>query len=510
MRARMTGSGNEHYSVRAMASTLADREGWAAAKILSECFAGMPLFHYASLRQPALNANVFFQPVDGPTLVVAVDHKSEEVIGVAQLLRVRLSQAAGAGTGRVVAYTQCVGVAPAARRRGIARALMRSCEETATSWAGASTVDEAWLSVAVGNEAALSLYESMGYKRLDVRLDNVLMSKRLRGSSTGVSGAAAQRSGTPAMSAPLPGDEDTERRSTTQADGAPPRIPVGVDAAGQLPPGATSRGGADDACGDDSALSGLGWGALGANLGTQLLYVGVAALGVSLLLAPFGGPTVASLLGGAPLWELPTASSAASSAADGAASVGGVGLLARAVAECSLGAGVSAAELHRLGVLDEASEAGAVDGGLQYTPAQAVQMRPLWQIAAGESSAPRALAAVAVWQLCIALAEELYYRGFLMSAGVLAISAGVELGSGGGFSGASLPTTLLVAREVLPLLVSAAIFGAVHTEFVPDDGGLDDSKARWFAVTGAYGLACACHRPLAVPMLHVPAPSHAI
>ena len=37
------------------------------------------------------------------------------------------------------------------------------------------------------------------------------------------------------------------------------------------------------------ASGGIGWGALLGNLGVQTLYVGVAALGVSLLLQPFGG-----------------------------------------------------------------------------------------------------------------------------------------------------------------------------------------------------------------------------
>ena len=69
----------------------------------------------------------------------------------------------------------------------------------------------------------------------------------------------------------------------------------------------------------------------------------------------------------------------------------------------------------------------------------------------------------------------MYYRGFLQSAGRLARTA---LPPG-------LPATVL---EGLPLAVAAAVFGLVHTEFVDAvDGDGDDSKLRWFAITGAYG-----------------------
>ena len=150
---------------------------------------------------------------------------------------------------------------------------------------------------------------------------------------------------------------------------------------------------------------------------------------------------------------------------------------------------VAAAELWRIAVRPEDALPSAGGGGraLEYTPAQAVQMRPLYEIAGGESGAAAALAAVGAWQLAIALAEEVYYRGFLQSAGRLALTA---LPPG-------LPATVL---EGLPLAVAAAVFGLVHTEFVDAvEGDGDDSKLRWFAITGAYGaglrLALRRHRP---------------
>ena len=102
------------------------------------------------------------------------------------------------------------------------------------------------------------------------------------------------------------------------------------------------------------------------------------------------------------------------------------------VAEAALGLGVAALELRRQGVrLETATTPAAGAPALDYTPAQAQQMRPLYDIAAGEPNLPVALAAVVLWQGAIALAEELYYRGFLQSVGIMIIgyplrSAGMD------------------------------------------------------------------------------------
>ena len=99
------------------------------------------------------------------------------------------------------------------------------------------------------------------------------------------------------------------------------------------------------------------------------------------------------------------------------------------------------------------------------------------------------------------MAEELYYRGFVQSAGVLAFSPLSTLGVGG-----------VCVREAVPLVLSAALFGLVHTEFVqdavpagdsaqqagvvacadpsvPTEPEVVESKAYWFRVTAAYGAA---------------------
>ena len=171
--------------------------------------------------------------------------------------------------------------------------------------------------------------------------------------------------------------------------------------------------------------------------------------------------------------------------------------------EGGVGGGVALAELARQGVLPSLLAPTAGDPQmphqpqpqsppqpqpqrqqrqLDYTPAQAEQMRPLYEVSAAEPSFPRAATAIVAWQLAVALAEELYYRGFVESAGVLAISyplraAGVDIAAAG-----ALPLV-----EGLPLLVSAALFGLVHAEFV--EGAAAAAHADDAAGAGAAGAA---------------------
>ena len=223
---------------------------------------------------------------------------------------------------------------------------------------------------------------------------------------------------------------------------------------------------------------GLGLAPLASNIGVQLLYCSVGVLGVSALLAPFGGPSVPKLLGIAAPWH----------AYDGAFDGPSFGLI-----EMALGGGVAYLGVNDA-LEDDASKA------LDYTPAQAEQMRPLYEIAAGEPSLPVAAAAIGAWQLSIALAEELYYRGFVESAGILALSFPLR---GTSVLSDNLAATAFV--EGLPLIVSAALFGLVHAEFVEGAGaaesgdanapapvanadGVVDTKAYWFRATAAYGV----------------------
>lgn len=462
---------------------------WSAARLLHDCFGGPTMTYLATLRSPELNSNVFFRPL-APAVVAAVEASEAELpsslrndlAGCAQLLRVRLREAAGEGTEGsrpAVAYIQSVAVDEALRRRGIARELIRWCEARAIEqWRGDQAVDEVWLAVAEVNAAALALYASLGYERRRVVMGNVLMRKQL----------VHQR--------PPP------QRSSGIGDG----VRMSIESGGS------------------GGSGGVGLKPLLANVGVQALYASVAALGVSLLLVPFGGPSVASLLGTAGLWEIPNSFEFVGfrGSGDSGGSGSGVLLAVRGLAECALGAGVASVELARQGVLNElfASAANDKTGGktggegeggdaaaqgpqLEYTRAQADQMRPLYEISAGEGAVPVALGAIAAWQLAIGVAEELYYRGFVESLGVRVLAPPAALiGDGAG----------LALREGFPLLVSAALFGLVHAEFVEGAGAapggdeyaadtrsslppptpsslsrVEDTKAFWFRVTALYG-----------------------
>lgn len=123
-------------------------------------------------------------------------------------------------------------------------------------------------------------------------------------------------------------------------------------------------------------------------------------------------------------------------------------------------------------------------------------MAPLYRIAGGESSAAVALVAVATWQLAIALAEELYYRGMLQGGAGFGLRALADLVAG---PASAVPPAVGALTQLVALLFAAAAFGAVHTEFAADGpvvgaadgpgGDEGDSKARWFLQTGAYGAA---------------------
>lgn len=100
-----------------------------------------------------------------------------------------------------------------------------------------------------------------------------------------------------------------------------------------------------------------------------------------------------------------------------------------------------------------------------------------YRVAGARGVGPAAVAAVAVWQLVVALAEEMYYRGFLQS-GMQSGLAGVGVGA--------------LAADAVALVFASALFGAVHALWVADgaedgDGGGGD-KLEWFLETGAWGL----------------------
>jgi ribosomal protein S18 acetylase RimI-like enzyme len=154
------------------------RGDWAAAQTLAQVFGGPAMFHLSSLRAPQLTANVFFAPLEAPVVAVATTADGEQA-GVVQLLQVRLTEAAAgsAAKGAPVAFVQNVAVVEAARRQGVARALVAWCEAHARAqW---PAVEEAWLAVGVDNAPAIALYETLGYERRTVSMGNVVMRRPL-------------------------------------------------------------------------------------------------------------------------------------------------------------------------------------------------------------------------------------------------------------------------------------------------------------------------------------------
>jgi membrane protease YdiL (CAAX protease family) len=106
----------------------------------------------------------------------------------------------------------------------------------------------------------------------------------------------------------------------------------------------------------------------------------------------------------------------------------------------------------------------------------------------GEPSLPLAALAIVAWQGAIALAEEVYYRGLLESAGVLILSWPLRA-SGADVSGVGA----LALVEGVPLVLVALLFGLVHAEFVDEsaapvsnDDGVTDTKGYWFRTTALY------------------------
>ena len=213
---------------------------------------------------------------------------------------------------------------------------------------------------------------------------------------------------------------------------------------------------------EPAPTTGLDWPSLGSNMAVQALYVAIPVFGISILLAPFGGESVPTLLGADARWYA---------------------FLSDAVA----GTAVAAVALYRGGVLGAALSGEHESATLDYSPAQAQQMRPLWQIAGSEPRLATAAAAIAAWQLSIAIAEELYYRGLVESGVGFGLGALVRLLAGGSSGAGEGGAIAGVGCEAVALLLASALFGIVHTEFV-QDGTPGETKEEWFREASAYGL----------------------
>lgn len=67
----------------------------------------------------------------------------------------------------VAADILTVGVLPSHRRQGIAREFIRQIEQ----WSAERGASSVMLEVEISNDAAIALYQSLGYKKISVRMD---------------------------------------------------------------------------------------------------------------------------------------------------------------------------------------------------------------------------------------------------------------------------------------------------------------------------------------------------
>lgn len=443
----------------------APREYLAASSLLCEAFSSgssLPslLGRMIGLRYPGvLEANCFFMPAGSPDVGILLDEASDAHIhGVVQLVPARLLRAArscaqDASSELIIGFVQNLAVRSGHRREGRGTALMSWCDETAR----ARGIAELWLAVRSDDIGTLALHTRCGFVERGEALGNILMAKQL-----------------PTYSEQLP--TCPESAALTFERASPP--------------------------------AGISLGALGKEVAVQLLYCAVASFGICTLLAPFGGPSLPQLLTGVRPDE----------------PMGGSGALGLAAGDFALGCTVAACWLalrrdewlargaaHNTGDATgmAIAVAEAAEGSAQSTLERSVetQLAPMRRIVRDESRLPLVLASLWVWQLSIACAEELYYRGLLQSA---VATAGRALARACGTAGVAS----VWAPELLALALSSAFFGLVHSAWVEEAGAAADASdaaaARriWFRETASASLifgvlfAVANHRLLAPIACH--------
>jgi len=373
------------------------------------------------------------------------------LIGCVQLIPARMQSVVGASNqlGNV-GFVQNLAVSEAYRRQGLGSALMQWCEGTAR----AQGLSEIWLAAAVEDKSTQALHLAGGYGMATEVFGNVLMRKVLDSAPTGVQPMA-------------------EAISSSESQ----------------------------------AALGISMAALCTELSVQFMYSAIAGLGISVLLAPFGGPTVFALFLGSQLQEagcsyFPCFSAAPFSllsfdAAIGSGAAAGVLALRRS-------------EWAPARLDSSAAEEGSHDeAGELLRQSVDAQLAPVRRILRGETRPAPVFVALGAWQLSIAIAEELYYRGCLQSGIAL---GGHALTGASGLSGA----VAVAGPELVTLLLSSAFFGLVHSEWV--DQGAPGSSAEavqttrmvWFRETATSSLLFGALFLLTQHRLGAPVACHAL
>ena len=450
-----------------------DSDAWLCSDVLSDSFPSTSrLEHFAGLMVPQAFANVFFDAAGAASLGSV--RSPESRLGCVQLLPATLRREALDAMTTAAAqeylvlekttrmfFIQSVAVRPGARRRGHGAALMRWAEEEAVRKAAQLENQvvpvELWLAVDADEAPALALHQRCGYEivtNMPAFGNNLLLRKKI-----------GAESHTRSIEESSSGDKgDTSQTASLCDDSATAIVRPGPSV-----------------------------GALLRELGAQSAVVLVAALGISLLLAPFGGRSLGALfsgggrggsllalfgatagLGSEVLRRLFLISNGASAAAP---SHGGfwssLDLDEDLLAECRADESLRSQKAVVARVAGWGRGGGIRDGGSGSDSSLA------------PSSFVMEAIFLTIWQGSVALSEEVYYRGFLQS-GMASLFGSGGTAVGGGLVGAG---------DFLALVLASIIFGAVHVLWVDDTGESDpqqearqQQKFDWFVETGAWGL----------------------
>jgi ribosomal protein S18 acetylase RimI-like enzyme len=136
--------------------------------------AAVALWHETGLTRPWNDPSEdLHRAVNGPSSTVLAALDGEVLLGTAMV-----------GHDGHRGWVYYLGVAPAARRRGVATALMRAAE----TWLRERDVPALNLLVRGGNDAALGFYRALGYETGDVTLMGLRLDGRRRMGTSGHSG----------------------------------------------------------------------------------------------------------------------------------------------------------------------------------------------------------------------------------------------------------------------------------------------------------------------------------
>lgn len=418
------------------------RDLWDASRVLQSAFPeSNACGHFAALTVPGLtHANVFFTP-DGRPIVGIAEDSDLGVVGVVQVIPGKPSRVTPAGMEGPMGFVQNLATEDAVRRQGCGESLMRWAEREAQLLG----IRRLCLAVDATNVPARMLHAKLNFTNVisEPVFGNFLLAKDV--------------------------DPSVPPKENDEGCGQGDEGEHGLVGEGQVDD--SDGGGEDEEKHRHASHSHAGPGfsplALVRELSVQGMYASIAIVGISLLVAPFGGLSASDVVTApAPAWDL------------------------------ALGISTAAAVLYVR--RDEWLEGTGPSGSTSMAASTARQWAPGERILQGESKGGIIIAVMVLWQFGIAVSEELYFRGLLQN--------------GLRFIGHSVAGSEPLAEAVVTiasLAMPSLLFGAIHTEWV-DGEDLESARARkiWFRESAAtsllFGSLCAVTegRVLAPIMCH--------